>query len=194
MGTVHLTSGHRNLLVEDLATNNWQPLRESYLEAQILDPRHQPIPERQQRFTVAALRALLSLRNVNAAISYHLLPGEAPQLQVTERIWGDLYIDGCGETVVQLPSSCRSKNIRLGVNENRDHLWRWLEGQPGPSRAAGGDRARFYEFWSDPARWEQYFKQRLQQASDELQAQARTLHQQAAVLEVRAVNIGRLVT
>ena len=193
MGTVHLTSSHRNLLEDDQATNDWRPLIDSYLEAPILNAQHRPIAVRQQRFTVAALRGLMSLHNVSAVVSYHLLPGKSPQLQVPERIWGDLYIDGYGEAVVQLPSSYRRDNIRIGVNENRDHLWRWLEGQPGPNRAAGGEREQFYEFWSDPNRWEQYFKQQLVQAAGELQTQAGDLRQKAVVLEVAAGKIGRLV-
>ena len=189
MGTVYLTSGHHGLIchVPEADLGRRIVLSPEWLERPVMTTSVAwGSYDNKRQHARAALLALLSLRGIDAAVSYEVAMGMCPQLRQPKRVWAELTIGGPTNVVLKFTHDTRQENAPFR------ELYQWLEDHYNPHGTPEQD-VRFQDDWSDPERWKIFFKLRLKQASNQLREKAKRMQMEAGALQRQANKISSLL-
>lgn len=176
MGTVHLTRGHHHLYIRDqeISFSNRVLLSSELLARPIMGVGPvAPLKETTQNMIRAALQALMDLPKFNAAVSYGLVEKGGIHIIVPSREWGEITLGFPYNVVVGFSHDTRHQNLPFRK------IWQWLE-EEGPAYELSEEEfARFAEGWSSPARWRNFFENRIRREAEALKEQAHSHRKKA---------------
>jgi hypothetical protein len=167
MGTVYLTGSHHGLYCRSKEPNLDERIR---LDPSILQwiavtgdgDLHSP---HVSSMILAALRALVSLKGFDSAISLSICDTEVHKsVQTTGRVWGELFFDEPSNVILSFSHDTRYHNYPFC------HLEQWLEGEYNEANP---------QEWHDAERWLSFFHKRIRMQAYILETQAKDLRNEA---------------
>ncbi len=187
MGTVHFTQGHHGLYSADgnPDINRWFLFTEDLTNIAVVRDRNgTTVRDSYSKMIRAALRALRSLGDFNAAVSLIYDQTEVGErLLIPHRTWGEISFGSPSNVIVRFSHDSRK------VNEPFVSLYQWLEDLCPPR---GVDDETFFEFedkWSDPLKWKHFFMGRIKKKISKMRSDANKLREDAVALDSVANNV-----